>query len=139
MGHIEYFMSYRNQPTVFKSGANSAFHEAIGDTVALSVVTIKHLKKIGLIEDDKTTKSFFCVYFKPAISSKFHVLNFYQDATINFLMKTALLKISFAPFGYLIDKWRWHVFRGAIQPVDYNKAWWKLMFDFFLFELLKLH
>ena len=43
MGHIEYYMAYKNQPAIFRAGANSAFHEAIGDTIALSVQTPKHL------------------------------------------------------------------------------------------------
>jgi hypothetical protein len=52
MGHIVYVMAYIDQPTIFKNGANSAFHEAIGDTMALSVMTMKHLKKIGLVDND---------------------------------------------------------------------------------------
>lgn len=52
MGHIEYYMAYRDQPAIFKSGANSAFHEAIGDTVSLSVQSPKHLKQVNIIEDD---------------------------------------------------------------------------------------
>lgn len=27
MGHIQYYMCYKNQPSIFKSGANSGFHE----------------------------------------------------------------------------------------------------------------
>ena len=50
MGHIEYYMSYRDQPFIFRNGANSAFHEAIGDTIALSVFTSKHLKTIGVLD-----------------------------------------------------------------------------------------
>jgi peptidyl-dipeptidase A len=50
MGHIEYYMSYRNQPFIFRNGANSGFHEAIGDTIALSVFTSKHLKTIGVLD-----------------------------------------------------------------------------------------
>lgn len=53
MGHIEYFMQYRGQPTVFRSGANAAFHEAIGDTIALSVSTPDHLAAIKLTSDVK--------------------------------------------------------------------------------------
>lgn len=48
MGHIEYFMAYKDQPLIFKFGANSAFHEALGDTIALSVQTSKHLNLIEL-------------------------------------------------------------------------------------------
>ena len=51
MGHIEYFLAYRNQPTVFRAGANPGFHEAIGDTISLSVETPSYLKQIGLMND----------------------------------------------------------------------------------------
>lgn len=45
---------------------------------------------------------------------------------INFLMKKALMKIAFLPFGYLIDKWRWDAFQGRIGEDEYNYRWWKL-------------
>ena len=48
MGHVEYFMAYANQPTIFRDGANCAFHEAIGDTIALSVLSMTHLRLLGL-------------------------------------------------------------------------------------------
>ena len=69
MGHIQYFMSYRNQPVDFQSGANSAFHEAIGDTIALSVRSFKHLKTIGILDtvDDSYGLLIFFLFF-----------NFYQ-------------------------------------------------------------
>ena len=56
MGHIEYYMAYKDQPALFRGGANSAFHEAIGDTIALSVQTPKHFKEINIIDDDTMTK-----------------------------------------------------------------------------------
>ncbi len=40
-------------------------------------------------------------------------------------MKIALSKIAFLPFGLMIDKWRWEVFRGNIKPQDYNTKWWE--------------
>ena len=104
MGHIEYYMAYKDQPAVFRSGANSAFHEAIGDTIALSVMTPKHLKAVNILDDDSTT--------------------YEQD--INFLMSMALKKIAFLPFGYLMDKWRWNVFRGKINETNYNEKWWQM-------------
>ena len=52
MGHVEYYMSYRSLENSLKGGANSAFHEAIGDTIALSVLTNKHLKKINILDSD---------------------------------------------------------------------------------------
>ena len=108
MGHIQYYIAYRNQSIAFKSGANSAFHEAIGDTIALSAITPKHLKAIGLIESAETT--------------------YQQD--INFLMKMALRKVAFLPFSYVMEKWRWNVFRGKIGESNYNEKWWQMRKEF---------
>jgi len=105
MGHTEYFMAYRDQPTIFRNGANSGFHEAIGDTIALSAMTPTHYKNIGFIDDDSLS----------------------EEQTINFLFLNALKKVVFLPFGYLIDKWRWEVFRGHITPENYNKKWWEMV------------
>src|SRR5205823_8096075 len=102
LGHNFYQLAYRNQPYFFKDSANDGVHEAIGDTIALSV-TPDYLHKVGLL--DKV----------PA-----------ADSDIPFLLKKALEKVAFLPFGLLIDQWRWKVFSGEIKPQDYNKAWWDL-------------
>ncbi|KAA0202903.1 hypothetical protein HAZT_HAZT011951 [Hyalella azteca] len=107
MGHIEYYLHYKDQPYVFRSGANPGFHEAVGDSLALSVRTPKHLHKIGLLEqivDD-------------------------EESDINFLMKVALDKVTFLPFGYLIDKYRWRVFSGNITAQDLNCEWWNMRYE----------
>ncbi|KAH3705131.1 angiotensin-converting enzyme-like [Dreissena polymorpha] len=104
MGHIQYFLQYKNQPVVFREGANPGFHEAIGDVMALSVSTPKHLQTMGLLKDTHKSK----------------------ESDINFLMKMALEKIAFLPFGYLIDQWRWSVFSGETPPEAYNRKWWEL-------------
>ncbi|XP_072417140.1 angiotensin-converting enzyme isoform X2 [Chiloscyllium punctatum] len=104
MGHVEYYLQYKDQPVSFRSGANPGFHEAVGDVLALSVSTPKHLKEIGLLEN--------------AVDD--------HEADINYLFKMALEKISFLPFGYLIDQWRWGVFSGQISPANYNFEWWYL-------------
>jgi len=102
LGHNFYQRAYKNQPFMFQNGANDGFHEAIGDTIALAI-TPEYLQKIGLL--DKVP---------PA------------DADIPILLKQALDKVAFLPFGLLIDKWRWQVFAGEIKPEDYNKTWWAL-------------
>ena len=102
LGHNFYQRAYKNQPFMFQNGANDGFHEAIGDTIALSV-TPEYLQKIGLL--DKVP---------PA------------DADIPLLLRKALEKVAFLPFGLLIDEWRWRVFSGEIKPADYNKAWWEM-------------
>ena len=102
LGHNFYQRAYKNQPYLFENGANDGFHEAIGDTIALAI-TPEYLKKIGLLEN-----------IPPA------------EADIPLLLKQALDKVAFLPFGIMIDQWRWKVFSGEIKPADYNKAWWDL-------------
>ena len=103
MGHVYYYIYYKDQPALFQDGAHDGFHEAIGDSVNLSV-TPNYLHQIGLVSAVKPS----------------------NEAVINQQMKMALDKIAFLPFGKLIDEWRWGVFDGRIKPADYNKAWWQL-------------
>ena len=102
LGHNFYQRAYKNQPFLFENGANDGFHEAIGDTIALAI-TPEYLQKIGLL--DKVPLA---------------------EADIPILLRQALDKVAFLPFGLLIDKWRWQVFSGEVGPNDYNKAWWDL-------------
>ncbi|KAL9965320.1 hypothetical protein ACROYT_G029106 [Oculina patagonica] len=104
LGHIQYYLQYWDQPYEYRTGANPGFHEAVGDTMSLSVDTPQHLKKIGLLE---------------SVSNN-------TESDINALMKMALRKIAFLPFGFLIDQWRWKVFSGKITDENYNAEWWKL-------------
>jgi peptidyl-dipeptidase A len=103
LGHVYYYIWYRDQPVLFQDGAHDGFHEAIGDAVNLSV-TPQYLHRIGLVSAEKPS----------------------HEAVINQQMKMALEKIAFLPFGKLIDEWRWRVFDGRIKPADYNKGWWEL-------------
>ncbi len=102
LGHNFYQRAYNQQPFLFRDSANDGFHEAIGDTIALSV-TPEYLVKLGLL--DKAPE---------------------PSKDIGLLLKRALDKIAFLPFGLLIDQWRWKVFSGRIPPERYNQAWWEL-------------
>jgi peptidyl-dipeptidase A len=102
LGHNFYQRAYKSQSYLFQNGANDGFHEAIGDTIALAI-TPEYLKEIGLL--DKVPP---------------------PQADIPLLLKQALEKVAFLPFGIMIDKWRWQVFSGEIKPQDYNRAWWDL-------------
>jgi peptidyl-dipeptidase A len=102
LGHNFYQRAYSTQPPLFRNGANDGFHEAIGDAIALSV-TPEYLKEIGLIDD------------VPG-----------PEGDTGLLLRRALEKVAFLPFGLLVDRWRWGVFSGAIKPADYNKVWWRL-------------
>jgi peptidyl-dipeptidase A len=102
LGHNFYQRAYSTQPPLFQGSANDGFHEAVGDTIALSV-TPEYLKQIGLIES-----------VPPA------------SGDVDYLLAQALEKVAFLPFGLTIDKWRWEVFSGEVKPGEYNKAWWDL-------------
>ena len=102
LGHNFYQRAYNKQPFLFRDSANDGFHEAIGDTIALSV-TPEYLVKIGLL--DKTPDA---------------------SKDIGLLLARALEKIAFLPFGLMIDQWRWKVFSGEIPPDKYNQGWWDL-------------
>ena len=102
LGHNFYQRAYENQPFLFRDSANDGFHEAIGDTIALSV-TPEYLVKIGLLDAAPP-----------------------PSKDIGLLLRKALEKVAFLPFGLLIDRWRWEVFSGRITPDQYNRAWWAL-------------
>jgi peptidyl-dipeptidase A len=102
LGHNFYQRAYNQLPLLYQDSANDGFHEAIGDTIALSV-TPEYLKKIGLLENVPP-----------------------ESADIGLLLRQALDKIAFLPFGLLVDQWRWKVFSGEVTPANYNQAWWEL-------------
>jgi peptidyl-dipeptidase A len=103
LGHNYYQGAYKDQPPLFQGGAHGGFHEAIGDTVVLSM-TPGYLAEVGLISSAEQS----------------------AQAVINRQMQMALDSIAFLPFGKLIDEWRWAVFSGEVAPEDYNKAWWDM-------------
>lgn len=101
LGHNYYQRAYNKLPYLYLNGANDGFHEAIGDTIALSI-TPQYLVQIGLLDAARV----------PA-----------ADKDIGLLLKQAMDKVAFLPFGLLVDKWRWGVFAGTIKPANYNAAW----------------
>jgi len=101
LGHNYYQRAYKDQPHLYKSGANDGFHEAIGDTVALSM-TPDYLIQIGLLDRTKVPSA---------------------DKDTGLLLRQAMDKVAFLPFGLLIDKWRWGVFSGQVKPGGYQAAW----------------
>lgn len=84
MGHIMYYILYKGQPLTLRTGATPAFHEAVGDAIALSVSTPQHLQNISLLNDYADTEA----------------------DNINALFSMALERVAFLPFGLLIDMWR---------------------------------
>ncbi len=104
LGHNYYQRAYNKQPFLYLNGANDGFHEAIGDFVALSI-TPQYLVDIGLLDKAKVPSA---------------------DKDTGLLLRQAMDKVAFLPFGLLVDRWRWGVFDGTIKPADYNTAWTQL-------------
>jgi peptidyl-dipeptidase A len=102
LGHNFYARAYAKQPMIFRDSANDGFHEAIGDTIALSV-TPEYLVKVGLLDRAPD-----------------------ESGDIALLLRTALERLAFLPFGLVVDAWRWQVFSGEVTPDNYNRAWWEL-------------
>ncbi len=101
LGHNYYQRAYNKQPYLYLNGANDGFHEAIGDFIALSI-TPEYLVQIGLLDRSKVPSA---------------------DKDTGLLLRQAMDKVAFLPFGLLVDKWRWGVFDGSITPANYNQAW----------------
>jgi peptidyl-dipeptidase A len=102
LGHNFYQRAYNQQSTLHRNSANDGFHEGIGDTVALSV-TPEYLVQIGLLDEAPD-----------------------PGGDLGLLMRMALDKVAFLPFGLLVDQYRWKVYSGEIGPEEYNEGWWKL-------------
>src|SRR6266567_4619551 len=83
LGHNFYQRAYSKLPFLFRDSANDGFHEAVGDTIALSI-TPEYLVKLGFLT-------------KAPDESK----------DIGLLLRKALEKIAFLPFGVAVDQWRW--------------------------------
>lgn len=107
LGHNYYNHYHTDLPILLQGGAHDGFHEAIGDAIALSI-TPGYLHKLGLVEAVEET----------------------PEAVLNKQMLDALQKVSFLPFGRMIDQWRWDVFSGKVQPADWNDHWWKLRAEY---------
>jgi len=106
MGHVQYFMQYKNQSVLFRNGANHGFHEGVADILSLSVGTASYFKQLGLLSEDVDVED--------------------DETDINILFGMALERIAFLPFGYMVDKFRWDVFSGETSKENMNCHWWKL-------------
>lgn len=121
---FRYFLQYKDQWIPFRDGANDGFHEAVGDTLALSVSTPGHLEKLGLLKNYNSNDKGNRLTLYHALRQDVRIL-FSLDAEINFMFSTALEKIAFLPFGLVMDMYRYDVFNGKIKTTELNAQWWK--------------
>ena len=108
LGHNYYQRAYNKQDYLHLTGANDGFHEAIGDMIALSI-TPEYLVQIDLL-DAKDVPS--------------------ADKDIGLLLRQAMDKVAFLPFGLLLDRYRWGLFDGSIPEAATNTGWNDLRRDY---------
>ena len=106
MGHVQYFLQYKDKSYFFRSGANPGFHEGVADILSLAVGTATYFQRLGLLDEDLDVND--------------------EETNINILFDMALERIAFLPFGYLVDKFRWDVYSGVTSKDNMNCHWWKL-------------
>jgi peptidyl-dipeptidase A len=102
LGHNYYQRAYQQESYLYRTSANDGFHEAIGDTLSLSI-TPRYLVQIGLLDKEPDA-----------------------SGDVGLLLRQALAKVAFVPFGLMVDQWRWKVFAGEVAPEGYNDLWWQL-------------
>ena len=106
MGHVQYFLQYKDKSYLYRNGANPGFHEGVADILSLAVGTATYFQRLGLLDEDLDVGD--------------------EETNINILFDMALERIAFLPFGYLVDKFRWDVYSGVTSKQNMNCHWWKL-------------
>ncbi|GAB0093220.1 Angiotensin-converting enzyme [Sergentomyia squamirostris] len=115
-GHLAYYSAYRNQPTIFQDGTNSAFQEAIGDALFNGVMVPQHLHRLGLLPDEHLLPN----------NKSYSPKSQHNIYDISLLLHMALAKIPQIPFEYIIDVFRWNLFRKDVSFDDANEFFWAL-------------
>ncbi len=108
LGHNYYQRAYNQESYLYLNGANDGFHEAIGDMIALSI-TPDYLVQIGMLDPKQVPSA---------------------DKDIGLLLRQAMDKVAFLPFGLLVDRYRWSLFDGSVAPEDYNEQWTSLRYQY---------
>ncbi|XP_065318971.1 angiotensin-converting enzyme-like [Gordionus sp. m RMFG-2023] len=103
LGHIYYYMAYQNLSILYRMSPNLAFHESIGDTIALSALSPWGLNFYGW---DITVN---------------------PEQEMEFLFSQALRKIPLFMFAYSLEDWRYNTLIGNIKPENYNSKWWEIV------------
>ncbi|WP_347156993.1 M2 family metallopeptidase [Pontibacter chitinilyticus] len=105
LGHIYYYLTYTNPdvPVLLRSGANRAYHEAMGSLMGLAAMQKPFLENLNLI--DKNT----------------------QTDEVQSLLKEALNYVVFIPFSSgVMSEWENDFYAENLPADQLNKRWWEL-------------
>jgi peptidyl-dipeptidase A len=110
LGHGYYFMTYTRPevPPLLRIGANPAFHEGMGELIALAASQVPYLQAIKVLPAD------------------------YKYDTNAFLLDNALnpsVPFIFWSSGTMAH-WEHDIYSGGLSPDQWNQKWWQYVRDF---------
>lgn len=109
LGHIYYFMSYTSPdvPPLLRTGANRAFHEAVGSLMGLAAMQKPFLTNLGLIEESENSAT--------------------NEEEMQILLKEALNFIVFIPFSAgVMTSFEHDLYVENLPKDKFNQRWWAL-------------
>lgn len=105
LGHVYYYMSYTNPnvPLLLRTGANRAYHEAIGSMMGLAAMQKPFLEEIGLFPEGQETDE------------------------IQTLLKEAMNYIVFIPWSAgVMTHFEHALYEEPLSEERFNARWWEL-------------
>jgi len=105
LGHIYYYLSYTRPevPPLLRAGANRAFHEGIGELIAIASLQTPYLKAAGILPPEK------------------------EIETIPFLLNEALAEtVPFIAWSVgVMSRWEEDLYEKDLSAGEYNARWWR--------------
>lgn len=108
LGHIYYYLSYSRPevPPLLRSGANRAFHEAIGTQIGIAAMQRPFLARRGLVATASGT----------------------EDEAVKLMLREALANIVFIPFSAgTMAAYERALYVDGLPPDQFNAKWWELV------------
>lgn len=94
--------------------------------MALSVSSPSHLQKVNTNSSSQNGRGIKAFYLFQQINLLSSDYKFSHESAINALLKMALQRVAFLPFGLLIDLYRWDLFSGKVPESQWNSHWEEL-------------
>jgi len=104
LGHIYYYMAYSNPkvPHVLREGMNRAFHEAVGDLIAIAARQEPYLRQIGVMPESMVMDP------------------------IQYLLSQALETVVFLPWSAgTMTHFEHDLYEKNLPEDQFNKTWWE--------------
>jgi peptidyl-dipeptidase A len=106
LGHIYYYLAYTNDkvPPILREGANRAFHEAVGDLIAIAAKQEPYLRQIGVLP--------FSAKIDP----------------LQYLLDDAFQEIVFLPWSAgTMTHFEHDLYEKNLPPDQFNRRWWDMV------------